>query len=140
MDLILKGSHLPCHEADEEGLKAKNKVCQEPAFVLEGSQCSVEFQQWLLGDKTEKPSPDEEHEARPHDGILLSQEEELSSPQSVLGEITGTFQDLSCKEGQCHIVSHGDKKCLDLRGSSDTCIFRWKSTQAAFLVLPCLTL
>ncbi|XP_074226500.1 uncharacterized protein LOC105079804 isoform X7 [Camelus bactrianus] len=81
MDLILKGSHLPCHEADEEGLKAKNKVCQEPAFVLEGSQCSVEFQQWLLGDKTEKPSPDEEHEARPHDGILLSQEEELSSPQ-----------------------------------------------------------
>ncbi|XP_072823873.1 uncharacterized protein [Vicugna pacos] len=64
---------------------------------------------------------------------------QMRNTRPVLGEITGTFQDLSSKEGQCHIVSHGDKKCLDLRGSSDTCIFRWKSTQAAFLVLPCLT-
>ncbi|XP_072823875.1 uncharacterized protein [Vicugna pacos] len=44
----------------------------EPAFVLEGSQCSVELQQWLLGDKTEKPSPDEEHEARFHVATMRS--------------------------------------------------------------------
>ncbi|XP_072823872.1 uncharacterized protein [Vicugna pacos] len=49
---------------------------------------------------------------------------QMRNTRPVLGEITGTFQDLSSKEGQCHIVSHGDKKCLDLRGSSDTCIFR----------------
>lgn len=36
-------------------------------------------------------------------------------------------QDLSCSEDQWHVFSHGAKKCLDFRASSDPYIFKYQS-------------